>query len=67
MKLAKLVLLTVLISLLWMTAVPIVEAGPFIEYQDVPVYIDGYGYCVLRKTTITMSNGDTYYDEQLIC
>ncbi len=67
MKTLRLVFVSVLLLALGALSAPASAEGPFIEYQDVPVYVDGYGYCVLRKTTITMPSGDTYYDEQLIC
>lgn len=49
------------------SAEPIHAAGPFIEYQEVPVYVNGVGYCTLRRTYA--SDGDTTFliDEVLIC
>ncbi len=47
--------------------VPAHAAGPFIEYQEVPVYVSGVGYCTLRRTYT--SNGESLFlvDEVLIC
>lgn len=49
-------------------SIPAMGAGPFIEYQDVPVWDSANArMCILRTTWITYPDGSSETFEQLIC
>ena len=50
-----------------LSTVPVSAGPPFVEYQDVPIYVSGEGWCTLR--TVYTYDGDGGFERYsfIIC
>ncbi len=48
-------------------AAPTMGAGPFIEYQEVPHYVSGEGWCLKRVWYYDTPEGQEVFNSQIIC